>query len=73
MQENHDIFREKLSVTASLQRPRRCYGALMVFHCVATEFLVSIFCTLTVLSLRVHGAHSVCTGFHGIATALKAC
>ena len=31
-QENHDIFREKLSVTASLQRPRRCHGALMAFY-----------------------------------------
>ena len=31
-QENHDIFREKWSVTASLQRPRRCHGALMAFY-----------------------------------------
>ena len=31
-QENHDIFREKLSVTAFLQRPRRCHGAFMAFY-----------------------------------------
>ena len=59
-QENHYIFRETLSVTASLQRPRRCYGARVAFHCVPTEFLVAILCALMVLSLRVHGAHSVC-------------
>ena len=59
-QENHDIFREKLSVTASLQRPRRCHGGLMAFYGVPTVFMVEILCTLTVLSLRVHGAHSAC-------------
>ena len=58
--ENHDIFREKFSVTASLQRPRCCHGALMVFYCVPTVFMVEILCTFTVLSLRVHGAHSSC-------------
>ena len=59
-QENHDIFREKLSVRASLQRPRRCHGALMAFYHVPTVFMVEILCTLTVLLLRVHGAHSAC-------------
>ena len=55
-QENHDIFREKLSVTSSLQRPRRWHGALMTFYRVPTVFMVEILCTLTVLSLRVHSA-----------------
>ena len=59
-QENHDISREKLSVTASLQRPRRCHGVLMAFYRVPTVFMVEILCALTVLSLRVHGAHSAC-------------
>ena len=40
MQENHDIFREKLSVTVSLQRPRRCHRALMAFYPVPTVFMV---------------------------------
>ena len=59
-QENHDIFREKLSVKASLQRPRSCHGALMAFYRVPTVFMVEILCAFTVLSLRVHGAHSAC-------------
>ena len=59
-QENHDIFREKLSVMASLQRPRRCRGAFMAFYRVPTVFMVEILCALAVLSLRVHGAHSAC-------------
>ena len=69
-QENHDIFREKLSVTASLQRPRRCHGALMASYCVPTVFMVEILCALTVLSLRVHGAHSACAA---LSTALPLC
>ena len=59
-QENHDIFREKLSVTTSLQRPRHCHGLLMAFHHVPTVFIVEILCAHTVLSLCVHGAHSAC-------------
>ena len=70
--ETHDIFRKILSVTASLQRPRRCYGARMAFHCVPTEFLVAILCALKVLSLRVHGATVSAPRFHGVATALTA-
>ena len=72
-QENHDIFREKLSVKASLQRPRPCYGARMAFFYIPTDFLVAILCALRVLSLRVHGAHSVCARFHSVATVLTAC
>ena len=59
-QESHDTFREKLSVTASLQRPRRCHRALMAFYRIPTVFIVEILCALTVLSLRVHGAQSAC-------------
>ena len=59
-QENHDIFRQKVSVTTSLQWPRHCHGALMAFYHVPTVFMVEILCALTVLSLRVHGAHSAC-------------
>ena len=59
-QENHDIFCEKLSVMKSLQRPRHCHGALMAFYPFPTVFMVEILCALTVLSLRVHGAHSAC-------------
>ena len=62
MRENHDIFCERLSVTASIQRPRCCYGARMAFHCIRTEFLVAILCALMVLSLRVHGTQSICAG-----------
>ena len=70
-QENHDIFREKLSVTASLQLPRRCHGALMAFYRVPTVFMVEILCALTVLNcpstaLTAHAPH-----FHGVATALR--
>ena len=60
-QENPDIFREKGPVTASWQRPRRCYGARMAFYRVLTEFLLAIICALTTLSLRFHGAHNACT------------
>ena len=59
-QENHDIFCEKLSVTASLQQPRRCHGALMAFYSIPTVFMVEIVCALMVLSLHVHGTHSTC-------------
>ena len=70
MQENHDIFCEKLSVKASLQGPRRYKGARMAFHCVPTEFLVAILCALMVLS---HAFTAPATRFHGVATALTAC
>ena len=59
-QENHDIFREKLSVMASLQWPRRCHGALIAFYRIPTVFMVEILCNLTVLLLCIHGAHSAC-------------
>ena len=71
--ENHDIFREELSVMASLQRPRRCYGARMAFHCVPTEFLVAILWALTVLSLRAKALTASAPRFHGVATAMTAC
>ena len=60
-QENPDSFLEKRPVTASLQRPRRCYGAPVAFYRVPTEFLLAIQCALTTLSLRFHGAHIACT------------
>ena len=53
MQENHDIFREKLSVAVSLQRPRRCHGALMTLYRVPTVFMVEILYALSVLSQRM--------------------
>ena len=56
-QENPDIFCEKGSVTASVQRPRRCHGARMAFYRVPTENLLAILCALTTLSLRFQGAH----------------
>ena len=79
-QENPDVFLENAPVTASSQRPRRCYGALVAFYRVPTEFLLAILCTLTTLSLRFHGAHIACTAlslhshcaFHGVCTALTA-
>ena len=52
------FFVKKMAVTASLQRPRRCHGALIAFYRVPTVFMVEILCALTELSLRVHGAHS---------------
>ena len=39
LQENPDIFLEKWPVTASLQRPRHYYGALVAFNRVPTGFL----------------------------------
>ena len=40
-QEISDVFLEKAPVTASSQRPRRCYGALVTFYRVPTEFLLA--------------------------------
>ena len=60
-QEIPDVFLGKAAVTASSQRTKRCYGALVAFYCVPTEFLLAILCALTTLSLRFHGAHIVCT------------
>ena len=63
-QEIPDVFLEKAPVTASSQRPRRCYGALVTFYRVATEFLLAILCALT--------AHTVCAlRFHGVCTTLS--
>ena len=63
-QENPDVFLEKAHVTASSQRPRRCYGALVTFYCVPTEFLLAILCALT--------ARTLCAlRFHGVRTALS--
>ena len=44
-----DVFLEKAPVTASSQRPRRFYGALVAFYRVPTEFLLGILCALTAL------------------------
>ena len=69
LQDNSDIFLEKEPARGSLQRPRRCYGALVAFYCVLlwrsfycipTEFLFAILCAVTTLSLRIYGAHNVC-------------
>ena len=60
-QEIHDFFLEKVPATASLQRPRHCYGALVASYRVPTEFLFAILCALTTRSLRFHGAHIACT------------
>ena len=63
-QEISDVFLAKAPVTASSQRPRRCYGALVTFYHVPTEFLLAILCTLT--------AHTLCAlRFHGVHTALS--
>ena len=42
----------------------------MAFYRVPTVFMVDILCALTVLSLRVHGAHSACA-VHDVATGLR--
>ena len=60
-QEIPDVFLEKAPATASSQRPRRCYGALVAYYRVPTEFLLAILCILTTCSLRFHGAHIACT------------
>ena len=63
-QEIPDVFLERVSVTASSQRPRRCYGALVTFYRVPTEFLLAILCALT--------ARTLCAlRFHGLRTALS--
>ena len=56
-QEIPDVFLEKAHATASSQRPRGCYGALVASYRVPTEFLLAILCALTTRSLRFHGAH----------------
>ena len=60
-QEIPNVFLEKVPATASLQRPRRCYGALVASYRVPTEFLLAILCALMTCSLRFHGAHIACT------------
>ena len=60
-QEIPDVFLEKAPATASLQRPMRCYGALVASYRVPTEFLLAILCALTTRLLRFHGAHIACT------------
>ena len=86
-QEIPDVFLEKAPATASSQRPRCCYGALVASYRVPTEFLLAILCALTTLSRRVHDAftalsrrshcvHCAVTAFalcfHGVCTALTA-
>ena len=56
-QEIPDVFLEKAPATASSQRPRRGYGALVASYCVPTEFLLAILCALTTRSLRFQGVH----------------
>ena len=61
-QEISDVFLEKAPVTASSLRPRRCYGALVAFNRVPTEFLLAILCALTartLCALRFHGVRTV--------------
>ena len=60
-QENHNVFLEKTPAMAFLQRPRRCYGAVVASYRVPMEFLLAILCALTTCSLRFHGAHIACT------------
>ena len=60
-QEIPDVFLEKAPATASSQRPRRCYGALVASYRVPAEFLMAILCALTTRALRFHGAHISCT------------
>ena len=71
-----DVFLEKAPVTASSLRPRRCYGALVAFYRVPTEFLLAIQCALTTLSRRSHCVHFAVTAFaprfHSICMALMA-
>ena len=63
-QEIPDVFFEKAPVTASSQRPRRCYGALVTFYRVPTAFLLAIPCALT--------ARTLCAlRFHGVRTAIS--
>ena len=62
-QEIPDVFLEKAPVSASSQRSRCCYGALVTFYRVPTEFLLAILCALT--------ARTLCAlRFHGVRTAL---
>ena len=60
-QEIPDVFLEKVLVTASSQRTSRCYGALVTFYRVPTEFLLAILCALmarTLCVLRFHGVRT---------------
>ena len=73
-QEIPDVFLEKVPATASSQRPRPCYGALVASYRVPTEFLLAILCALTTLSRRSQCVHCAFTAFalcfHGVCTAL---
>ena len=67
-QEIPDVFLEKAPATASSQRPRRCYGALVASYRVPTEFLLAIYalsrrvhCAFTALTLRALCCHGVRT------------
>ena len=72
LQEIPDVFLEKAPVMASSQRPRRCYGALVAFYRVPTEFLLAILCALTTLSLRFHAALTLrALRCHGVRTAIS--
>ena len=75
-QEIPDVFLEKAPVTASSQRPRHCYGALVTFYRIPTEFLLAILCTLTAHTLCALRSHCAFTAFalhfHGVRTALTA-
>ena len=75
-QEVPDVFLEKAPATASSQRPRRCYGALVASYRVPTEFLLAILCALTTRSRRSHCVHCAVTvfalRFHGVCIALTA-
>ena len=44
----------------------------MAFYRVPTVFMVEILCTLTVLSLRVHGDHSACAALSRYASVTRA-
>ena len=74
-----DVFLEKAPVTASSQRPRRCYGALVTFYCVPTKFLLAILSALMARTVcTALSRHSNCAftafalRFHGFCTALTA-
>ena len=73
-QEIPDVFLEIAPVMASSQRPRRCYGALVQFYPVPTEFLLAILCALTAGTLCAMRFPGVCScaftafalRFHGV-------
>ena len=75
-QEISNVFLEKAPATASSQRPRRCYGALVASYRVPVGDSMRSHDAFTALSRCSHCVHRAVTAFalcfHGVCNALMA-